>query len=215
MRQILITLGVGAIGAVVLALLASPERLADHWGREWDGLPDAEIPARMRQLAELGDDGMAAVAEALGSERLTVAEAAEATLREQLDEWRELHVRQSAPKVSHLVRCLAKQSPDYGPKARRMAADLATRALLWPVDSGGPDRDRLVRDCDTLMRAAANDVPPMVAQSDFDSRHNATVASRPPVGEPPAVGQRRFAPTNTDVIGRESPAPHPGGGLPI
>jgi hypothetical protein len=159
LRRTLLLIGVATAVAtsLVIAVLAGRAHLAWHLGKDLNQLPEAEVPLRMQQLVELGEPGMAVLAEALGSTQTTVARAAETALLEQLDRWKTMPVDVSSPKVAHLIRQLAIRSLQYGPRARAAAAGLATRALDWQNGGSSVDRAQLISDCAAILRAAGTD----------------------------------------------------------
>jgi len=142
---------------VVIAVLAGRSHLAQHVRESLDGASESELPLRIEQLVELGEPGVTALTDALNSDKTEVAQAAEAALLDQLDHWQTQDGDRASRKITHLVRELAKRSPQYNPRAQAAAGDLAMQALDWRPAESDVDRTRLIIDCAILLRAAAND----------------------------------------------------------
>ena len=164
-----------AMAGGLLALLAVPglrpaDILARRWERELQTVPDDQALAHLRKVAQLGDAGNGVLIQALSSSRDSVTEAARIALVEQLDRWQLLRARESSPKVAALARQLRDQVDRLGPGARRAAADLGLRILLWPVDSDSVDRTQLIADCETIMRVSVSEMAPLTNLSEPEAR---------------------------------------------
>jgi len=133
--------------------------LARHWQRGLADVADERVADQLRKIAGLGEAGVPVLVEAIGSDRQSVSQAARLVLRDRIDEWQLQTASSSSGKIALLARQLARYVGQFSPAARREAADLATRILLWPVDGNVVDRGRLVSDCETVLRAAAADRP--------------------------------------------------------
>ncbi len=145
----------------LLALLALPgvrpnSLLARRWGNELDGLPDDQVPARLRQIAALGDAGIPILAEALASDREAIVTAARETLSEQFDEWATQEAHYATPKVAALAKHLALHAEQCGPAGRAAAANFATQILLWPIDDESADAGQIIANCESVLRATSD-----------------------------------------------------------
>ena len=158
-RAWLILFVVGALLAAALgAVLFVPgwrprDVLFDRWLREVPSLPDAQVLPRIRQLANFGDDRLPALVPLLASERPTVASAARMALAEQVDRWKLLPPEKASRNVGQLARALAAIIDELDSTNRTFAHDVATRLLLWPVDSAAVDTAALIADCESVLRA--------------------------------------------------------------
>ncbi len=154
-KALLVTLAMAAgLLALVVGLRGQYARLAaEHWRRQLNTVPDDRAGILLRQVAELGEPGIPVLVEALGSERESVARAGKQALSEQLDRWQVLRAGASSPKLAVLADALAERVERFGPTARDDAAHLATRILLWPLDSRAVDRRRVIASCEEVFRA--------------------------------------------------------------
>ena len=206
-----------AMTASLLALVAVPGlRPRDHlvagWRRELQALPDELLLPRLRQIASLGDDGVAILVETLGSERESVAAAARTTLEDQMIRWQMLRSQQSSPKVAELARRLAQQVGQFGPAGRRFAADLATRILAWPVDRQAIDSTRLVADCEAVLRMSAAGSSPTIPSASGTTSVALKVDARQ---RPDTAGRRNSRPFDTRIPMIDLSLDLPGGDLPV
>jgi hypothetical protein len=131
-----------------------PERLVEHYQSELAALADDAVEPPLRQLAELGDPGLRALAGSLASDRLAVRRAARQVLFEEVDRWELLSEEAVALRLESLAHGLAAVAPRLDVENRRPAADLALRLLLWPHETEGRPRDWLA-DCESVLAAAA------------------------------------------------------------
>jgi hypothetical protein len=115
-------------------------------------LPVAELPHRLRQMAERGDEGVATVARLLADEDEAVVEAAQVVLSDELDRWRRLPREESAPKAMHLARVLAELPPLDSSRARAAGEELAMRLMLWPA-ADASQAGQLTRHCERILHA--------------------------------------------------------------
>ena len=186
--------------------------LARHWQRELAGLPDRQVPVHLQRVAQLGDAGTAVLVESLADPRPSVSRAAQMTIFEQMERWQLVPTRQSSQYVETLVATLARKVWQLSPRQRRVAADLATKVLLWPLDESAVNRDRLVTDCETVLKAARSHFrgPDALAMATAAE----TIPARPGISRwnsPHEGGQPGFAnPLELDL-----PEPLPGGRIPI
>jgi hypothetical protein len=116
-------------------------------------LSEPELLPHLRRMADLGDEGVAAVARLLGSEDEAAAEAAYLVLSEHLDRWRDLPRAASASRAIHLASVLANSSATTSPATRRYTAELGMRLLLWPAEDG-LQASQLVSHCEQILAAA-------------------------------------------------------------
>ena len=86
----------------------------------------------MRRFAELGDAGLQALVESLASKRQTVQEVAHRVLADEVDRWQLLPQDAVESRLTALAQDLAASAPHMDRTNRRVAADFATRLILWP-----------------------------------------------------------------------------------
>jgi hypothetical protein len=149
----------GCVSLAGLALLAAIISLCGYGPRALvlrnvegglSKLPDTEILPQMRRMAELGDEGIAAVAGMLASDDELVAEAAQVVLSEQLDRWRSWPVEESAPRAIQLARVLASVDPPPSSTAQRSVRDLGMQLLLFPA-ADRSQAEELVTHCERIL----------------------------------------------------------------
>lgn len=210
-RALLLTLAMTAALLGLLAALRGPSaRLAaEHCRRQLADAPDQQVALVLRQALGLGEPGMGVVAEALGSPRESVGRAARSLLVEELDRWHVSRRRGDLAKQAVLVEALAERMADFGPTARRDAADLAGRILRWLPDADQPGRGRVIAACERVLKSVA-ERPGLLAQQSLAA---AAMGQVGPGAEPGATGSASapfpFLPEVADL------ARLPGGGLPI
>jgi hypothetical protein len=151
--------------------------------------------------------------EALASDRPRVTQAACDLLIETLDQWQLEPARHTSPHVAELAEQLARRAEDWCPEAQQTAAQVAIRLLRWPVDERVVDAQRLVANCEAVLRYRAYGDPRQEARP-----RGRPVAAQSPPGSPP--GPPASEPSVTawrDAV----PAPSerqfelPGGNLPV
>ncbi len=116
-------------------------------------VPDHKAAALLNRAGNLGQPGIAVLVEALGSDRLSVADAAKRELRETLRSYEILRAAESSPNLAILADALAQRVNTFGPAARCDAADLASRILSWPLDPNAVDRSQVIASCERVLRA--------------------------------------------------------------
>src|SRR5690606_1705238 len=142
----------GGLAAWIGTSWLRPQRLlAQRIAVQLDAAPAEALPPLMQQLAAFGEDGLPHLAQAMRHARPEVAAEARAVLSEELDRWRLLKPREAARRLARLARELATGIDAAPPEARRMASDLATRILLWPVDPAHVDQQQLIADCEAVL----------------------------------------------------------------
>jgi hypothetical protein len=213
-KALLVTLAMTAgMLALVFGLRGQYGRLAaEHWRGQLDAVPDEDAGILLRAVAELGEPGIPVLVEALGSERESIARAGKQALSEQLERWQMLSPSAASSRLAILADALAERVERFGPPARHDAANLATRILLWPLDSRAADARRVIASCEKVFQATS--VPGGVLLEDglAGRRHQ-------PVG-PADADPGRHQPATADdptELGRSlvSLSRFPGGGLPI
>ncbi len=138
--------------------------LLTSWEAELSTLADEDVEVRLEQIAALGERGLPALVAALHSERQIVAQNAAAALQRKLAEL-ELRSRDESSRiVAGLARELAARSKHPGPHSGSASTRLATRFLLWPIDRNSIDGERLVADCELIIRAAKLSPRSLVAE---------------------------------------------------
>ncbi|MEX0642149.1 MAG: hypothetical protein WD468_05585 [Pirellulales bacterium] len=205
---IAMTLAMAAALLLIFAASRTWQRsaLADHLHSELGDADTDQIALLVRQLGELGDEGIPPLVRALGSPRPTVAERARRELLQLLEIWDALEPAESSPKLAVLAASLAEEVGEFDPSARRVAAELAHRLLLRPTDGDVIERDTLIASCEAVLKA----VPAA------DATAEGTLALRPPLGRsgtlPTGAGNRPGDRGPTDVAAL---AVLPGGNLPV
>jgi len=160
-RRLRSRLGLLAVAFGVAALLW----LSPFWCRsllkEWmqqriDAAADRQAAEIVRTAPALGPQGMELLAEAAGSYRQSVARAAQAVLYEQIDRWQRAdHRQQAGREMAALARSLAAQIEQYGPAARRFAAQLVEQMQRLPARENVSNGVAFVADCHHVLDTAA------------------------------------------------------------
>jgi len=201
-----------AAGLLVLAVALRgwyAQVVAEHWRAQLRTVPDQRAEILLRKVAALGEPGIPVLVEALGSERESVARAANSLLTERLHFWQRSPEEDDERNQAILAEALAEQVDGFGRTARRDAAALATRILQWLPDPKVVDRSRVIACCEKVFRT-------IEGSGGLPSDEQLAVWS-PPQTEEVASGSDRL-PANdpgeaADSIARFSLLP--GGGLPI
>ncbi|MBC8354855.1 MAG: HEAT repeat domain-containing protein [Planctomycetes bacterium] len=173
--------------------------LFDRWGDELSSAPDDEVRERLEQIAAFGDQSFSTLVEALHSERQIVAETAALVMQRKLQQMQLRSTDETSPLVADLASEMARQSESPGPYSARASTQLATRLLLWPVDRELIDSERLVIDCELIVRAAKQSTRGHVAQAAYAED----------------AWQDRSLARNGGIESVELSTPLPGGGLPV
>lgn len=190
----------GAAGAIYFgsSTFLRPQRwLAARVAAQLDSVPTTELAQHMRQLAAFGEEGMPHLVSALKDERPQVAAEARLVLSEELDQWQVLPARDASRRLALLASELARGIEGCSPTTRRLASDLATRVLLWPVDASAIDQQQLIGDCERVLVAVRGGEAPTVLPAQLAM---SGTSPRNPSGE--------LSPLDDHLM-------IPGGGLPI
>ncbi|MHB8866553.1 MAG: hypothetical protein ACYC6N_29560 [Pirellulaceae bacterium] len=183
-----------------------PQRwLAAYLRGHLTSVPDELVEAEMRQIASWDKFGVIILVDALGSSRARVAEAAAATLHEQLDRWQKLPRNRSSAPVARIAHEMAQRVDNWPHPTRCAAADLALRLLDWPTDNRQVVRGRLIADCEYVLRA-------------HESSHTSSAPARTSVPLFPVtnkVVQETPAEIRLSAKSSEEVSPLPGGDLPV
>ena len=154
----------GAVTALLAVLLVWRDPVgplvAAKLRRELREVPAGRVAEHLQQLRHLGDAGIEELVQSLASERAEVVRAAALELDTALQRWQSLPQAESSPRVYKLAEHLAKMLPQLDRPARREAARIAQRILLWPIDRKLIDGLALVEHCDVVVRAGAAIPPP-------------------------------------------------------
>jgi HEAT repeat protein len=125
--------------------------LVDYWESQLKTIPEDEASGLLDQAVQLGEPGIPVLVNALGSPRPSVARAAKQALGDEMARWELLGARDSTRRVAALAQALAEHVDGFGAAARRDAAQLATRILLWPTDRGAAETQRVVASCEKVL----------------------------------------------------------------
>jgi hypothetical protein len=154
LAALLVTLA-ATVGLVITLVAFLDHLLAAYWRWQLAGAADNQCEAVLEQLGNLGETGIPATAEALGSTRESVARPAGRLLWKEVRDWARQPSPAGSPKLAALASQLARRLPSFGPAARAVAADLATEILRQPLDGRIVDRSAMLADCDRILQATA------------------------------------------------------------
>lgn len=144
-----------------------PQRaLAKRVAAQLETASPAQRAQHMRHLAAFGEAGLPYLAAALKHERIEIATEARLVLSEELDRWQLLKPHDASRRLAKLANELAQGIEGCSPPTRRMASDLATRILLWPVDAAVVDQQRLIADCERVLVAVRGREEPTLAATE-------------------------------------------------
>ncbi len=181
----------GIVGGLLLAcgmialgvgILRSPgwrptDLLVAELIREIEQADQQQTLPHMRALASAGEPGVGKVVAMLADQRPRVSSAARTAIFETLDRWRLLKPAESSRRIEHLIAALNKSHQNFGSQARQDAANLATQALLWPVDQNSIDVGALVANCERLLQLT--DVAPIAVASRANAGNDNTAPENP------------------------------------
>jgi len=188
-----------AISAGILTSGVTSHQLAARLSQQIEAAPPSSAPALLAQLAATGDAGVPALVHHLNSPHESVAAAAREEISSLLNRWRMLKAPVASPKAALLAAELAEQCPEFSPAAQRVAADFATRLLVWPVDRSAVDGALLIAHCGRVLRS--NDDTPALKKP----RAHSTMAYAPPTPGMPGSGELRYS----DAVLRNPPGAPP------
>ncbi len=154
LAALLVTLA-ATVGLVITLAASLDHLLAAYWRWQLAGAADNQCEAVLEQLGNLGETGIPATAEALGSTRESVARPAGRLLWREVRDWARQPSPAGSPKLAALASQLVRRLPSFGAAARAVAADLATEILRQPLDGRSVDRSAVLADCDCILQATA------------------------------------------------------------
>jgi hypothetical protein len=183
--------------------------LLHQWVGELSAISDDEVPDRMEQIAALGDRSFPTLVAALHSERQVVAENAARVLQREIGKLELRSTDESSPIVARVATTLADRGNSPGPYSGPGSMGLATRILLWPIDRQVIDGERLVADCELIIRAARQSAREPVPEhfDDEGDRQDRLVSEAN--GGGPAEFLPRVAGGGLPVQLMEAPSPPP------
>ncbi len=201
---LLVTLA-AAVGLVITLASSLNHILAAYWRWQLAGAPDNQCQAVLEQLGNLGEAGIPATAEALGSTRESVARPARDVLWKEIRDWARQPSPAGSPKFAALASQLARRLPSFDPAVRAVAADLATEILRQPLDDRVVDRSAVLADCDRILQATAAERRLLAADLQGPQPTAAPGKSAAGAGAPRALpsGDRADGPTRlspTDAV---------------
>lgn len=140
--------------------------LLQRWEGELSTLSEDELPSRLEQIAALGHRSFPTLVAALHSERQIVAENAWLALQRELGKLELRSTDETSGVVARVATELADHSNAPGPYSGPGSMWLATRILLWPIDRKLVDGERLVADCELVIRSARQSARGIVLEQD-------------------------------------------------
>jgi hypothetical protein len=127
-------------------------RLAAEQQRQLAQLSDEGAAVLIARLAEADDEYLDLIVLALAEPRPAVADAAQEALIERMARWSQWRAEESAPRACALAGLLAESAERIPDERRPLLHSLAQRLLLWPVDGRSVDSEKLIADCERLLR---------------------------------------------------------------
>ena len=130
--------------AFALALLAAAWWAWDHqagwlahrWAGQLEGTPEDQLDGLLERIAQLGEPGTTALADALASERPELAERAALAIAAEMERWRALPAKTAGKRLAALARALANRVERLDGPASQRAAVIAHAS--WPGRVRGP-----------------------------------------------------------------------------
>ncbi|MGO8751119.1 MAG: HEAT repeat domain-containing protein [Thermoguttaceae bacterium] len=117
------------VGMIQVLTHRSGPWLAARWQEKLAEAPDEEVEVILRQLAQLGEDGVPTLVDALGSSRESIAVGARQVLGEELQRWRTIPPAERLQRMAVLAESMAAKIDEFQPDARRDAVVLATQVV--------------------------------------------------------------------------------------
>ena len=195
---------VSALVVTALLLANTPglrprDFLLRRWAEQLPTLSGERLIHRAEEIAAFDADGVPILVRALHADQDEVVHAAGKALTERVARWRLLPVRKSSEYIAVLASALAEDVGHYHPRGHVIAMDLASEALLWPIDRDRVDGLALVENCEKVIRRTRITPPP-----------------RETVTAPPVTPLPDIPPTlpATPTTAPATPPLH-GGGLPV
>jgi len=125
--------------------------VAETWRNELEKTPDDRVDAIFARIATLGNEAVPVLADALGSGREAVAQAARQTLWAEIEAWEASPGHDLGAKYNRLAAALAERMGQYGPGAKQDAAHVVNHLLSRPLpDAAG--RKILLAACTEVLR---------------------------------------------------------------
>ena len=147
----------GALAAIAHFLVQRSGRfLAGEWQGMLADAPEDHVEVLLRQLAELGEDGIPPLVNGLGSDRESIAIGAGRVLEEEIQRWQAIPQAEQSSHLATLANCLADRIQDFGPDARRDAARLASRILATARQERTATANRMIESCRQVLATAAS-----------------------------------------------------------
>lgn len=143
----------GAFAAWVLFYQWQTELLERRLRDDLTQAADDAVHEQIRSLQSLGDRGVAALVEAIGSERRVIAREAVRALDEHMDRLGELDSATATEGLSVLAQALANHARRFRPAAREAAQRLADQILDSSADWRSAEGTRLLEWCQAVFEA--------------------------------------------------------------
>lgn len=156
-----------ATGLVALALgLRGPYQRAaiEHLRDQLAAASEAETPAKIRELLDRDETGLAALVASLDAPRAELAQSVKRSLLEELARWQSMDDAASAKRFAQLASRLGKQNASFGPQGRAAARELALKMLVWRPAHDPGDRAAIVAECEAILAASQPSVRPAPAE---------------------------------------------------
>ncbi|HUG68585.1 MAG TPA: HEAT repeat domain-containing protein [Pirellulaceae bacterium] len=183
--------------------------LLHRWEGELSTLSEDELAGRLEQIAALGHRSFPTLVAALHSERQIVAENALLVLQRELGKLELRSTDETSGLVARVATELADHSNAPGPYSGPGSMWLATRILLWPIDRKLVDGERLVADCELVIRSARQSAGGIVLEQGDDEGDRVDHLASGANGRGPEALHPHVAGGGLPVQLTETPSPPP------
>ncbi|MDA1050282.1 MAG: HEAT repeat domain-containing protein [Planctomycetota bacterium] len=173
--------------------------LLSSWESQLATVSDEDVEVRLEQIAAIGERSWPTLVAALHSDRQIVAGTAGSVLQRELARLELRSTDETSPIIAGLARQLADRGVRPGPHSGHASTQLATRILLWPINRKLIDGERLVADCELIIRSAKQPQQGRIADSSAGQ----------------VEGRQGFSSSEEARLSTELLTPLAGGGLPV
>jgi hypothetical protein len=189
---ILLLTTIGLLATVYAISKNHAQIAALYWRQQLAATPDDRVEIIIDHIAKLDRAGIALLAEALGSDRHSVAQAAKKELIAQIDKWRSLSPNENLSLFTALAESLARQIESYPPQSKRDAMDLAVKMLSHPLEGSKGSKDKLLDAGEIIVQAgmkvkieSVQPKPIDIVEYTPENNTESTTGSQPPLPDPP------------------------------